>query len=59
MMVGTEDGVEETVAHMAEIAQLASRALGAGNLSAMFPSLSGNQADVYAEYDDLPWRVML
>ena len=59
MMERAEEGLDEAVTRMAEIAQLASRALGAGNLSAMYPSLSGNQSDIYAEYDDIPWRVML
>ena len=58
-MEGAEDDVDEAVARMAEIARLASSALGAGNLSTMYPSLSGNQSDIYAEYDDIPWRVML
>ena len=59
MMEGAEEDLDDTVTRMAEIAQLATRALGAGNLSAMYPSLSGNQGDGYSEYDDLPWRVML
>ena len=59
MMEGAEEDLDDTVTRMAEIAQLASRALGAGNLSAMYPSLSGNQDSLYSEYDDVPWRVML
>uniref|UniRef100_A0A7S0NG26 DNA2/NAM7 helicase-like C-terminal domain-containing protein n=1 Tax=Phaeocystis antarctica TaxID=33657 RepID=A0A7S0NG26_9EUKA len=59
MMEGAEEDLDDTVTRMTEITQLASRALGAGNLSAMYPSLSGNQDSQYSEYDDLPWRVML
>ena len=39
--------------------QLAQRSLGAGALSQMFPSLSGDQSDAYLDYDDQPWRVLL
>ena len=50
--------MDNVVSRMAEISQLASRALGAGNLSGMFPSLStGNPDDLYSDYGDLPYAM--
>ena len=59
LMEGADDDVDDAAALMSEIAQLASRALGAGNLETMYPSLSGDRNAVYYEHDDLPWRVLL
>ena len=59
-MEGADDDVDEAASRMTEIARDAERALGAGNMSTMFPSLSAaTHDDLYAEHDDLPWRVML
>jgi len=59
MMEGADDedeGMTEATRRMLELAQ---RSLGAGAISQMFPSLTGDQSEMYLDYDDQPWRVLL
>eukprot|EP00327_Prymnesium_parvum_P008693 CAMPEP_0182810850 /NCGR_PEP_ID=MMETSP0006_2-20121128/7959_1 /TAXON_ID=97485 /ORGANISM="Prymnesium parvum, Strain Texoma1" /LENGTH=220 /DNA_ID=CAMNT_0024936773 /DNA_START=1 /DNA_END=663 /DNA_ORIENTATION=- len=51
-----DDGIAEATRRMLELAR---RSFGAGALSQIFPSLSGDQSDSYLDCDDQPWRVML
>ena len=59
MLEGAPDEDAGITDAFARINELLQSTLGAGSLSQMFPSLSGDQSDAYLDYDDQPWRVML
>ena len=56
LMEGADHDVGDLASRMAA---LASSSLGSATAASIFPSLSADQSDLYMDYDDRPWRVML